>query len=157
MWQPIVHRSLLTFEAMIYPRPFPRLAPLILALMPGLASAATGPPPPEGALNLAACHGFYTAVVEHSRLVATENDAARLRRDMLAAMMNALLAEQVENRSYKVALMQSRVRARSQMRNLFRNADFDSDPRRNRIAKGQIRRSLRACDSLMIGNRTAHS
>lgn len=134
------------------PRPLLRIAltvPWVLA--PLCAFAAEGPQPTEQAQALATCHGRYTATVEHNRLVAVENDAAAMRRDLIEALMNTFLAERAGDRTFSIALMRNRVEARSEMRNLFSAATFGQDTRRQRLADGQIRRHLSACDALILG------
>ncbi|MBP0484236.1 hypothetical protein [Sagittula salina] len=135
------------------PRPLARLALLLCALAAAPTSAAEGPRPSDQALTLATCHGRYMATVEHSRLVATENDAAKLRLGWLEAMMNAIAQEFLDHRSYGIELMRNRVNARAEMRSLFSTAEFDGDPRRRRLASAQIRRNLAGCDALFLGRR----
>lgn len=125
-----------------------------LLLASPAASAATDPPgPSDGALTLATCHGRYTAVMEHARLMGDGADAAAFRRDLLEAMMNAYLAEHAEDRAYSITMMSHRINARAQLRSLFATAAFNGDTRRRRLATGGILRQIAACDSLVIGRR----
>lgn len=136
-------------------RPLSRLALVALvAFGPSAAQAVDRPAPSDHALNVASCQGYYTAVVEHARLVAGEHDGAVLRRDLIEAMMDGYLAEHSRDREYAVTMMRNRVQARSQMRNLLSAAEFNRDDRRQRLARGQMRRLLMACDGLMIDNRS---
>lgn len=132
------------------PRPTRVALAAVLACLALPVLAADGPPPSDQAQTLATCHGRYTAAVEHSRLTAIENDAAALRRDYFAALMNTFLAERDGDRPYAIAMMKFRVEARAEMRTLYSTAEFDQDPRRQRMAAAQAMRALAACDSVTI-------
>ena len=114
------------------------------------AANAKQAPLPDHVLTLAICHGRYTAVLENGWLIGGEDTAVLLRRDYIAAMMEALILDEKEDRSVALALVSHRVKAKSQARRLLSAAQFSQDARRKRLALAQLRQHLGSCDLLMI-------
>ncbi len=121
------------------------------ALPPATASATEVAAPSEYALTLATCHGRYSALLEASWLSGHMTEAVRLRRDLLAAMSNALVAAETMPRPLWLALLNHRVSVKSQTKTLLSTAEFSADPRRKRLATAQVHRLITACDGFLIG------
>lgn len=112
---------------------------------------ADAPRPTEEALTLATCHGRYAAVLEHAWLMQDNIEAARLRRDLFAAMLEALTRDASDGPALEGALLNFRLTEKQATAHLLTTARFGTDPRRARMAAGLLGRQLDACDRLVMG------
>ncbi|SMX43552.1 hypothetical protein [Maliponia aquimaris] len=118
------------------------------AACPGVADA---PQPTDEALTLAACHGRYSAVLEHAWLMQDDTEvAARLRRDLFAAMLDALTRDGSDGPALEGALLNFRLTEKQATIHLLTTARFGTDPRRARHAATLLGRQLDACDRLVM-------
>jgi len=122
-------------------------------LAPTSGAFANAAVPSDDALSLASCHGRYTAVIENTWLTGDTSDGARMRRDVIAAMMNALVAEHEEPQPLKLVLLNHRIAEKMATKSLLSAAQFDKSPRRQKLAHAQLRRMLSACDYILLGKR----
>lgn len=125
-------------------------ATLLLAFGSALQAADTASPSDE-ALMLAACQARYTAVLEHAWLMQGDTEAAAMRRDLFAAMLEAALHDAPDQHRIKRHLISFRISQKHAASGLLDTARFGTDRRRSRIALGMISQQLSACDRLVIG------
>lgn len=126
------------------------LATLVLFLGSAVLADET-PSPSEEALTLAACRARYTAVLEHAWLMQDNVEAARMRRDLFAAMLDAVINAAPDRRQIERQLLTFRIRQKRAATDLLMTARFGTDDRRARFALNQIKRQLTLCDRLVIG------
>ena len=121
----------------------------LLCLAPPLPAAADSPPSAE-AVALAACRGRYTAALEDAWLVGINVEAIRMRRDLFAAMLDALTGDTAATASMNRHLLSQRIAQKNAAARLLDAARFGADPRRARHARILIAQQLATCDGLLL-------
>ena len=102
------------------------LATLLLAFGSALQAADTASPSDE-ALMLAACQARYTAVLEHAWLMQGDTEAAAMRRDLFAAMLEAALHDAPDQHRIKRHLISFRISQKHAASGLLDTARFGTD------------------------------
>jgi len=113
--------------------------------------AKAEPAPSDEAMTLAACRGRYTAVLEHAWLMNDNIEAARMRRDLFAAMLDAQTRPDPNRHQLERQLLSQRITQKQAMSHLLNNARFASDPRRAQHALKLVSQRLATCDRLVVG------
>lgn len=125
--------------------------PALAALWLGTALAAADAPLPDELHMLAICEARYAAVVRHSWLVRDGSEAAAMRRDLFAAMADALVAPAPDRARLERDLILLRLSERNRTSRLLDSARHGSDARHSRIARGRVSQVLATCDRIAIG------
>lgn len=128
--------------------------PALAALWFGTALQAAGPVLPDDLAMLTTCEARYSALVRNTWLVQDSADGATLRRDLFAAMADALLETQPEAAALERGLLSLRISERQDMSRLLDTIHFGTDARRGRIALGMMGQRLAACDRLLLDRTT---
>lgn len=126
------------------------LATLLLSFGSAL-HAANAVTPSDEALMLATCQARYTAVLEHTWLMRGDPAAARMRRDLFAAMLDATVRNAPDTSQLEHKLLLHKISQKRAASALLNTAWFGTDPRRSRIALGLITGHLASCDNVLIG------
>jgi hypothetical protein len=129
---------------------FARYIALLVVCMASAPLTAARAGSSDQAMDLTACRARYTAVLEHSWLVGGNTDAMRMRRDMFAALVDALTPDATQGTELERRLLHFRVQQKHVAAQLLTTARFGTDPRRARYALSTIVRQMQACDRMLM-------